>query len=116
MTKPGADAEAKGAGGRFRLPDIPEKAADHAAAVFDVFYRQAAAQELLPLLGDAETTLITGGRYVIPHPGADTSRIPYPHLMVARNVDVARFKASTPTSSPSRASPRIGSSWWPWIP
>ena len=82
------------AGSGFRLPDPPERDAAHAAAVFDALYKQGASQELLPLLGSADATLITAGRYVIPHAGADTSRIPYPHMMVARNVDVALFEAS----------------------
>ena len=87
-------AESARAGSGFRLPDPPERDAAHAAAVFDALYKQGASQELLPLLGNADTTLITVGRYVIPHAGADTSLIPYPHMMVARNVDVALFEAS----------------------
>lgn len=79
---------------RFRLPDPPEHDAAHAAAVFNVMVKQALFAELLPLPGNSETTLITAGRYVIPHAGADTSPIPYPHMMVARDVDVARFEAS----------------------
>ena len=87
-------AESAPAGSRKRLPDPPERDAAHAAAVFDALYKQGASQDLLPLLGNADTTLITAGRYVIPHAGADTSRIPYPHMMVARNVDVEGFEAS----------------------
>ena len=82
------------AGNGVRLPDPPERTADHAAAVFNALYKQGACQDLLPLLGKVDTTLITAGRYVIPHAGADTSRIPYPHLMVALNVDVALFEVS----------------------
>ena len=82
------------ADGCFRLPDPPEREAGHAAAVFDAMHKQGICQELLPLLGSIETTLITAGRYVIPHAGADTARIPYPHMMVARNVDVVLVEAS----------------------
>ena len=79
---------------RFRLPDPPERDAAHAAAVFDALHKQGVSQQLLPLVGSADTTLITAGRYVIPHAGVDTSRIPYPHMMIVRDVDVALFEAS----------------------
>ena len=87
-------AESARAGSGFRLPDPPERDAAHAAAVFDALYKRDVSQELLPLLGSADTTLITAGRYVIPHAGADASRIPYPHMMIVRDVDVALFEAS----------------------
>ena len=93
--KPGhRSTEAPRPDSRFRLPDPPERDAAHAAAVFDALYKQSASQDLLPLLGKADTTLITAGRHVIPNAGADTSRIPYPHMMIALNVDVALFEAS----------------------
>ena len=78
MTKPDTYARAQQTGEHFVFPDPPERDADHAAAVFRVLYKQGISQELLPLLGDADTTLITAGCYVIPHSGADTTRIPYP--------------------------------------
>ena len=94
MTKPDTYARTQQIGEHFVFPDPPERAADHAAAVFRVLYKQGISQELLPLLGNADTTLITAGCYVIPHSGADTTRIPYPHMMVARNVDVALVEAN----------------------
>lgn len=94
MSTPDTFANAPKEPERFRLPDPPERDAAHAAAVFDVLHKQDVSQQLLPLLGRADTTLITAGRYVIPHAGADTSRIPYPHMMIVRDVDVALFEAS----------------------
>ena len=103
MTKPDTYARTHQIGEHFVFPDPPERDAAHAAAVCNALYKQDISRELLPLLGNADTTLITAGRYVIPHAGADTSRIPYPHMMVAHNVDVTLFEASKAYSAPRNA-------------
>ena len=83
-------AKTSRAGGRFRLPDIPEKHPD------DMTTSKHLAQNgnmhhLLLHLGSRETTIVSGERYVCAAQGAT---IRYPDLLVALSADPDQYEAS----------------------
>ena len=76
----------------FRLPDIPEKHPDdmtsfqHLAATGNV-------SNVAQYLGNAETTIVSGERYIVPGPAYVASESRYPDLLVAFDVDPAAYQA-----------------------
>ena len=76
----------------FRLPDIPEKHPDdmtsfqHLAATGNV-------SNVSQYLGNAETTIVSGERYIVPGLAYVAGESRYPDLLVAFDVDPAAYQA-----------------------
>ena len=76
----------------FRLPDIPEKHPDDTTSVQHL-HEPGHTHHLSQYLGNHDTTLVTGERYVILGPYFDASDCRYPDLLVAFDVDPAAYLA-----------------------
>ena len=79
--------------GRFRLPDPPEKHPDDMTS-FKHLAENGIAYRLADYLGNPDTTLVTGERYLVIRPtqyNVDSHR---PDLLVAFDVDPALYEAS----------------------
>ena len=76
----------------YRLPDIPEKHPDDMTSVQHL-HEPGHTHHLSQYLGNHDTTLVTGERYVIPGPDFDASDCRYPDLLVAFDVDPAAYLA-----------------------
>ena len=85
-------ASAPAAAEFFRLPDIPEKHPDdmtsfqHLAATGNV-------SNIAQYLGNPDTTIVSGERYIVPGPAFDRDDCRYPDLLVAFGVDPAAYQA-----------------------
>ena len=79
--------------GRFRLPDIPEKHPDDMTS-FKHLAANGIAYRLADHLGNPDTTLVTGERYVVVAPTRSMAGSHYPDLLVAFDVDPALYEAS----------------------
>ncbi len=79
--------------GRFRLPDPPEDPEDKMTS-FDHLAANGNAHYLAHHLGNPETTLVTGDRYLVVRPTRNLAGSRYPDLLVAFGVDPAAYKAS----------------------
>ena len=88
MTTLKTTAKTSGAGGRFRLPDIPEKHPDDMTS-FSHLAANGNAYHLAVHLGSPETTIVSGERYVCVAPGG---AIRYPDLLVAFGADPELYK------------------------
>ena len=93
---------------RFRLPDIPQREPDEVTS-YDHLHRFGMAHSLAVHLGNPDTTLVEADRWITAAPGAYRELACYPDLLVAFDADAALYKASTATSSRSRASRRTKS-------
>ena len=76
----------------FRLPDIPEKHPDDMTSVQHL-HEPGHTHHLSQYLGNPDTTLVTGERYVILGPDFDPNDCRYPDLLVAFDVDPAAYRA-----------------------
>ena len=79
----------------FQLPDVPE-IPDEMMTAYDHLTETGSSHYLAQYLGNPETTLVSGGRYITPVPAselADMSGSVYPDLLVAFNVDPAAYRA-----------------------
>ena len=79
--------------GRFRLPDPPEDPEDKMTS-FDHLTITGAAHYLAVHLGNPETTLVAGDRYLVVRPTRNLAGSRYPDLIVAFEADPAAYKAS----------------------
>ena len=85
-------ASAPGKAQFFRLPDIPEKHPDdmtsfqHLAATGNV-------SSIAQYLGNPDTTIVSGERYIVPGPAFDRNDCRYPDLLVAFGVDPSAYQA-----------------------
>ena len=79
--------------GRFRLPDIPEKHPDDMTS-FKHLAENGMAHSLDVHLGDPDTTLVTGERYIVVVPTQNMAGSHYPDLLVAFDVDPAAYEES----------------------
>ena len=79
--------------GRFRLPDIPEKHPDDMTS-FKHLAENGMAHSLAVHLGNPDTTLVTGERYIVVVPTQNMAGSHYPDLLVAFDVDPAAYEAS----------------------
>ena len=78
-----------------QLPDIPE-IPDEIMTVYDHLTETGGAHYLAQHLGNLETTLVAGGRYITPVPPSerpDMTGSVYPDMLVAFNVDPALYRA-----------------------
>ena len=79
--------------GRFRLPDIPPREPDEVTSQTQLT-DTGHAHHLAMHLGNLDTTLVTGDRWIIAAPGTFRELARYPDLLVAFDVDPALYKAS----------------------
>ena len=75
---------------RFRLPDIPEKHPDDMTS-FSHLAANGNAHHLAVHLGNQETTIVSGDRYICREPGG---QMRYPDLLVAFDADPGLYKLS----------------------
>ena len=80
--------------GRFRLPDIPERAPDEKMTSYDHLHRYGMANSIAVHLGNLDTTLVEADRWIVAAPGTYRELARYPDLLVAFDVDPALYKAS----------------------
>ena len=78
----------------FRLPDPPEKHPDDKMTSFKQLAATGHAHHLTQHLGNPETTLVTGDRYVVVRPTRSMAGSHYPDLLVAFDVDPALYEAN----------------------
>ena len=93
MSTPDTFAKIAKVQGRFRLPDPPEDPEDKMTS-FDHLAANGNAHYLAHHLGNPETTLVTGDRYLVVRPTRNLAGSRYPDLLVAFGVDPAAYKAS----------------------
>ena len=93
MTTPDTSAKTFQVQGRLRLPDPPEREPEDMTS-FDRLTATGNAYLLIEHLGNPETTLVSGERYISPVPTTDMTGLRYPDLFVAFGVDPAAYKAS----------------------
>ena len=77
--------------GRFRLPDPPERHPDD-MTTFDHLTITGAAHYLALHLGNPETTLVAGDRYMVVRPTRSMKGSHYPDMLVAFDVNPALYK------------------------
>ena len=80
--------------GRFRLPDIPERAPDEKMTSYDHLHRYGMANSIAVHVGNPETTLVEADRWIVAAPGTYRDLARYPDLLVAFDVDPALYRAS----------------------
>ena len=76
----------------FCLPDIPQKHPDDMTSV-KYLHEPGQTHHLSQYLGNRDTTLVTGERYVVPGPSYVANESRYPDLLVAFDVDPAAYEA-----------------------
>ena len=90
MTTPDITARTSQVTERFRLPDRPEREPDDMTTAKHL--SETGLHHALKLyLGNPETTIVSGEKYIIAHPGADRK---YPDLMVAFDADPEAYEAT----------------------
>ena len=77
----------------FRLPDPPERHPDDMTS-FDHLAATGSVHHLIQHLGNPDTTLVAGERYMVVRPTRRLAGSRYPDLLVAFDVDPAIYKAS----------------------
>ena len=80
--------------GRFRLPDIPERAPDEKMTSYDHLHRFGMANSVAVYLGNPDTTLVEADRWIVAAPGTYRELARYPDLLVAFDVDPELYRAS----------------------
>ncbi len=93
MTTADIYSKTPGAPGRFRLPDPPEHPDDKMTS-FKQLADTGNAHHLAQHLGNPDTTLVTGERYLVVRPTRSMAGSHYPDLLVAFDVDPAAYEAS----------------------
>ena len=76
----------------FCLPDIPQKHPDDMTSV-KYLHETGQTHHLSQYLGNPDTTLVTGERYVVPGPAFVANESRYPDLLVAFDVNPAAYAA-----------------------
>ena len=79
--------------GRFRLPDPPEREPDDMTS-FKHLATTGSVHHLVHHLGNPDTTLVAGERYVVIRPTRRLEGSRYPDLLVAFDVDPQAYEAS----------------------
>ena len=93
MTTPDTSANTAQARNPFVFPDPPEDPEDKMTS-FDHLTATGNAYLLIQHLGNPETTLVAGYRYLALAPTRSLAGVRYPDLLVAFGVDPAAYKAS----------------------
>ena len=73
------------------LPDPPEREPDDMTSVQHLG-ENGNMYLLIQYLGNLETTIVSGERYIVPEPGTPASQRIYPDMMVAFNADPAMYR------------------------
>ena len=76
----------------FHLPDIPQRHPDDMTSV-EHLHEPGQTHHLSQYLGNPDTTLVTGERYVVPGPAFVAGESRYPDLLVAFDVNPDAYKA-----------------------
>ena len=76
----------------FRLPDIPEKHPDDMTS-FQHLAATGNAHNVAQYLGNQDTTIVSGERYIVPGPAYVAGESRYPDLLVAFDVVPAAYEA-----------------------
>ena len=76
----------------FRLPDIPEKHPDDMTS-FQHLAASGNVSNIAQYLGNRDTTIVSGERYIVPGPVFDRNDCRYPDLLVAFGVDPLAYQA-----------------------
>ena len=96
MTSPNTAAKSPQPRGRFVFPDPPEaeeRGPDDMTS-FDHLSATGSVHHLIQHFGNPETTLVAGEHYLAPAPVRDLTRIRYPDLLIAFNVDPKAYRQS----------------------
>ena len=93
MTTPDTNAKTSRVQGGFRLPDPPECPEDKMTS-FDHLTINGNAHYLAVHLGNSETTLVAGDRYMVVRPTRTLAGSRYPDLLVAFGVDPALYEGN----------------------
>ena len=93
MTTPNTSAKTSQARKPFVFPDPPEDPEDKMTS-FDHLTINGNAYHLIQHLGNHETTLVAGDRYLALAPTRSLAGVRYPDMLVAFGVDPAAYKAS----------------------
>ena len=96
MTSPNTAAKSPQPRGRFVFPDPPEaeeRGPDDMTS-FDHLSATGSVHHLIQHFGNPETTLVAGEHYLAPAPVRDLTRIRYPDLLIAFNVDPEAYRQS----------------------
>ena len=93
MTTADTHSKAPKAPGKLRLPDPPERHPDDMTS-FKQLAATGHAHHLAMHLGNSDTTLVTGERYLVVRPTRNMAGSHYPDLLVALGVDPAAYEAS----------------------
>ena len=93
MTTPDTNAKTSRVQGGFRLPDPPECPEDKMTS-FDHLTINGNAHYLAVHLGNSETTLVAGDRYLVVRPTRTLAGSRYPDLLVAFGVDPALYEGN----------------------
>ena len=93
MTTADAFAKPSQPRGSFRLPDIPERHPDEMSQ-FDHLFKQGNSHHLAVHLGHPDTTLVEADRWIVPDAEFNKTWARYPDLLVAFDVDPARYAAN----------------------
>ena len=75
----------------FRLPDIPEKHPDDMTS-FQHLAATGNAHNVAQYLGNQDTTIVSGERYIVPGPAYVAGESRYPDLLVAFGVDLDAYE------------------------
>ena len=78
---------------KFRLPDAPEYPEDKMTN-FDHLTQTGSAHHLIQHLGNPETTLVAGERYMVVRPTRSLAGSRYPDLLIAFGADPVAYKES----------------------
>ena len=78
---------------KFRLPDAPEHPEDRMTN-FDHLTQTGSAHHLMQHLGNPETTLVAGERYMVVRPARSLAGSRYPDLLIAFDADPVAYKES----------------------
>ena len=93
MTTADIHSKTPRAPGRFRLPDPPERPDDKMTS-FKQLADTGNAHHLAQHLGNPDTTLVTGERYLVVQPTRSMAGSHYPDLLVAFDVNPSAYEAS----------------------
>ena len=96
MTSPNTAAKNPQPRGRFVFPDPPgaEERGPDDMTTFDHLSATGTVHHLIQHLRNPETTLVAGEHYLAPAPVRDLTRIRYPDLLIAFDVDPVAYRES----------------------
>ena len=85
------------------LPDPPEREPDDMPSVQHLG-ENGNLHHLAQYLGNSDSTIVSGERYMVPTPGTPANQRISPDLLISFNANPALYRRTTATSSPGRAS------------